>query len=125
MSEKWHRRGYAGGGLVKKYPEMRETNYAGYSQRTMLNIWDADATLVYYPTDGKMSPGTELTIKEAKRLKKPCFVMRSDDDIEKFINFLHENFDEDIELNVAGPRESSMPGVHQKTKNMLQKVLTT
>ncbi|MDR2524198.1 MAG: putative molybdenum carrier protein [Candidatus Nomurabacteria bacterium] len=107
-------------GLLVKYPELRETNYSGYSQRTVLNVWDADATLIFYPVDGELSPGTELTVTAAKKLKKPYFIMRHEKEMTKLVDWLNEKFaDREIELNIAGPRASSIPDIYDRTRKLL------
>jgi hypothetical protein len=111
-------------GVAGKYPELRETNYPGHSQRTVLNIWDADATLIFCLQSGELSPGTKLTIKIAKKIKKPFYILRGGgSEIIKFIEWLNQNFDDEIELNVAGPRESSQPGVYKKARKIIVQLL--
>jgi hypothetical protein len=110
-------------GLLAKYPELRETNYSGYSQRTVLNIWDADATLIFCLQDGELSPGTKLTIDAAKKLKKPYYILRSETELSEFIKWLKQKFTGEIELNVAGPRESSQPGVYKIARKIIVQLL--
>jgi hypothetical protein len=112
-----------GGGITQQYPELRQTNYPGYSQRTVLNIWDADATIIISPGDGKVSPGTQLTIDEAKRQKKPYYLLR-DENVMEVLKWLNKNFKGDIEINFAGPRASSSPGVYEVAKRIVKKIIS-
>ena len=91
---------------------------ANYAVRTRQNVKDSDGTLILF--EDTMSRGTELTAKCASQLKRPLIsidvidLLDWDDDhfaaeIKKVISWLEiENVNV---LNVAGPRESSSPGI--------------
>lgn len=110
------------GQIPKKYP-LREASAKSYSWRTELNVRDSDATLVI--SDGAIGNGTELTIKMAVSMQKPMMIIdldKKDDYLEeKFNNWLAENNVET--LNIAGPRESSNPGIYEKAYQLLKQLL--
>jgi hypothetical protein len=89
--------------------ELKETPEAAYPQRTEWNVRDADATLVV--THGQPTGGTALTIHLAIQLGKPCRVVdlaRSDAPapIRRWVRLHQVGI-----LNIAGPRESTFPGI--------------
>lgn len=103
---------------------LEETTTADYSQRTMWNIRDSDATLIILP-DGKtkISDGTILTINEVKKQSKPFLITNLSDplpanEIIKWI-FTHKiNI-----LNIAGPRESQFNGIYEHSRHYLETIL--
>jgi hypothetical protein len=104
------------GAIAKKY-HLIETKSKNIAQRTKKNIKTSDATLVFVPQlPLEITDGTKLTIKYAQALLKPLFIV----DLanckkinEEFYSWLKKN---NISiLNVAGPRESSVEGIYQKT----------
>jgi hypothetical protein len=110
------------GKIPDKYP-LKEAAAKSYSWRTELNVRDSDASLVI--SSGEIGNGTELTIKLAVSMQKPLMLIdldRKDDFLEeKFNNWLAEN---NVEiLNIAGPRESSNPGIYIKAFLLLQELL--
>lgn len=107
------------GPLPKKYP-LVETPSAAYPQRTEWNVRDSDGTLIL--SQGKPDKGTALTISTARKLRKPCLIL----DIEKpaaeqVTKWVRDN---GIRvLNIAGPRESSKPGIYVRSREMLAAIL--
>jgi len=105
------------GPLPMRYP-LTETPLAIYSQRTMWNVRDSDATLIL--TENRTSsPGTITTIEEARRLHKPylLFEMTHSPDMTNVQEWLQNGRMET--LNVAGPRESESPGIYRKACNVI------
>ncbi len=101
-----------------------ETESADYSERTKLNIRDADATLIILPEQiDKISDGTILTINEVKE-KQKLFLLDNiiEADLEnKILCWLNRyGF---TTVNIAGPRESQSPNIYRETYNLLVKVL--
>jgi hypothetical protein len=98
-----------------------ETPKKEYVQRTEWNVRDSDATLII--TAGKPTGGTAYTIEIAKYIKKPCYVVdpsqpEATGDVREWIGR------EDVKvLNVAGPRESTLPGSYEGAKRLLLDVL--
>ena len=107
------------GRIHKRYP-LRETDNTDYRIRTKANVQDSDGTLILYID--KLGNGTALTKQIAKRLKKPCLVINLDkafvEKIEKLHSWLTSNKVET--LNIAGPRESSNPGIYSATLRFLE-----
>lgn len=110
------------GSIPDKY-RMVETDSDDYSVRTKLNIKDSDGTLILIPYDpDKATGGTLQTINVAKEIDKPCFVL----DLSK--ELCRDAFSDVMEwveknnirkLNIAGPRESQAPGIHQRASEYL------
>jgi hypothetical protein len=108
------------GVIPERYP-LRETPWSGYPQRTEWNVRDSDGTLIL--TNGEPDRGTALTRELAERLKKPHLVIDLDqhpDVSEARTWLLRENI---AVLNVAGPRESSCPGIGVQAARFLREML--
>ena len=110
-------------GLIPgRYPV---TEIAGndYNQRTLKNVQDSDGTLIIIQGDLK-EKGTELTKTFCEQYGKPFLVL----DIKQAMKAgsLKKEFTNWIKLsgirilNVAGNRESSSPGIHAETKELLR-----
>lgn len=108
------------GPIDPKYP-LEELTSSDYSVRTRKNVAEADGTLILHLNT--LSGGTALTKRYAEELGKPYLVIdlnkgRSRDAfawIEK----------ERIEvLNVAGPRESTNPGIYHRAAAFLHELLS-
>ena len=98
------------GPLAARYP-MTECESAGYPARTELNVLHSDATLIL--CDGAPSGGTKLTAELCRRHGKPCRVVQAKplkDAVSAVKEFLKEAGPR--VLNVAGPRESTRPGIY-------------
>ncbi len=96
------------GPLSRIYP-MRETAARSYATRTRLNVRDSDATLIL--CRGRPSGGTALTVDFAERLAKPVRIVDLDapEPVADSRAWIAETGVR--VLNVAGPRESSSPGI--------------
>ena len=104
-------------GLLPDYPFLRETDSRDPAYRTRLNVRDSDATLIVDPVPGRSSPGTDLTLAAACEYGRPVF--ESDgQDAEAVIRWLM-SIEGDIQLNVAGPRESEVPGTYAAVCSLL------
>lgn len=103
---------------------MRETSGAGYPERTRLNVRDSDATLIL--TRGGPAGGTAFTITCARRMGRPCLpVDLASANLEQACTAVRdwlEEFDVRV-LNVAGPRESSAPGIAAEAAAFLRCLL--
>jgi hypothetical protein len=108
------------GSLPERYP-LRETASADYPTRTALNVRDSDGTLIL--TRGEPDRGTALTARLAERYGKPCLAL----------DLTHQPDPQEVRawaaahgvrvLNVAGPRESSQPGIYEEAKAFLSALL--
>jgi hypothetical protein len=91
------------------YP-VQELKVGGFTERTLQNVKDSNGTVIIYP--GKLSGGTEQTVRFCQELKRPHQLVDaskvSAEDAAKLIaDFVCKN-KVDI-LNVAGPRQSEWP----------------
>lgn len=109
------------GRVPHRYP-VRETQSRSYAQRTLRNVKDSDATLIL--TRGAPTGGTALTLRNAEELRRPCLVvdLTTDASPSTVQAWLRER--RVRVLNVAGPRESSAPGIYGEAAQFLRAVLT-
>jgi len=100
---------------------LSETDSPEYPVRTERNVLDSDATLILYC--GRLSGGTELTLRLAEKHEKPCLVVDLDDppDFDAARRWLAETGPGT--LNVAGPRESQSPGIAARAIQFLNELL--
>ncbi len=108
------------GPLDKRYP-LGETTLRRYGQRTDWNVRDSDGTLILFRTG--MDGGTRLTWERARNRGRPCRRVDLDLDpgtepVRRWIRRHRIQI-----LNVAGPRESSSPGVYGRAKAFLVRLL--
>jgi hypothetical protein len=112
------------GMLPAKYGRMVELSDAGYPARTRKNVRDADATLIF--TLGKVDRGTSLTLSLAERLGKPCLhidlLHTTEQEATGMARTWLEKFRPQV-LNIAGSRESTSGGIHDRVYSLLMKVL--
>lgn len=120
------------GEIPEKYKKLEEisfnrpyTEMENYEARTIKNATIADGTLILvpcYPLPNTIQDGTKLTIHAA--LDKSLIINLSDEqqsNIERIVKWVKEK---NIKvLNIGGPRESSSPGIYQKSLDFLRKVL--
>ncbi len=108
------------GPIPPQYP-LQETTSADYRVRTEKNVTDSDGTLIL--THGPVTGGTAYTVKLARKHKKPYLIvdLALPSDPKPALAWLLQN---EIEtLNVAGPRESKVPGVHDLAVEFLRETL--
>ena len=108
------------GRVPERYP-MREARRSSYGERTRLNVRDSDGTLIL--AVGEPTGGTALTAAFARQLGKPCLLidMEATPDPSMISDWLGRH---GIRvLNVAGPRESTCPGIHGQAKALLSALL--
>jgi len=98
--------------------ELTETDSPEYWVRTKQNVLDSDATLILYR--GRVSGGTELTLRLARQHARPYLVVDMDDppSRDEFHAWMESNA-VDV-LNVAGPRESQNPEIAAAAEWFLQ-----
>ena len=105
-------------GLLLAYPGLTEVPATDRDVRTRWNVRDSHATLVVRQA-GTASPGTDLTVATAVELGRPHLVSTDADEVVDWLRELGRL----LTLNVAGPRESEQPGVHDATRRLLGEVL--
>jgi Circularly permutated YpsA SLOG family len=108
------------GKIPGHYP-LQEASSSEYPVRTQLNVEDSDGTLIL--SWGSPAGGTALTIKLARRLKKPYLLidLSQGADPQKVREWVKDNRVE--VLNVAGPREGEAPGIHDRALSFLRQFL--
>lgn len=108
------------GRISEIYP-LKETSTTDYSQRTRKNVHDSHGTLII--NFGRNDNGTSLTVDICKELSKPVFDINLKDKSYQpghLIKWLNNN---NIRtLNIAGPRESSSPGIYKSTLHFLEQL---
>lgn len=107
-------------GLLGPYPELAETPSGNYAERTEWNVRDSDGTLVLKLAEHPLTRGTAMTVDLAHRIGRPVVVLdpgsaRADEEALAFI----EGLGPEPVLNVAGPRESGMPGIYAESFEFL------
>lgn len=107
-------------GVLALFPELRETPASEPRVRTEWNVRDSHATLVLLHGDVE-SPGTEVTIGAVRDLGRP-HVVADVRDVATVRTWL-EGLPVGVVLNVAGPRESEAPGIHDHTLALLAAAL--
>ena len=133
-------------GLLRRYPRLRETPSDDSRQRTAWNVRDADATLILLPRGmNERSPGTEFTVTCAQLLFEcplleihlPLDAPAGADEVECARTWIGEaeldhappsrRFQSaeggELELNVAGPRQSQAPGIYTAAYAFLERLL--
>ncbi len=124
--------GFEAGGWVPKgrraedgsSPErylVRETPSRDYEQRTEWNVRDTDATLVL--ATGRLEGGTATTVELAHHMEKPVFVvdLLQPRNLSSILYWLE--YEKVSALNVAGPRESKVPGIRAMAMEFLKDLL--
>jgi hypothetical protein len=115
-----HGRRAEDGRIPERYP-LRETDSRSYPERTTLNVASADATLVL--TRGTPRGGTALTVRLARRASRPLLVVDLDREPAELVVQSWLRAQEVRSLNVAGPRESDNPGIHDQAAAFLRAAL--
>jgi predicted Rossmann fold nucleotide-binding protein DprA/Smf involved in DNA uptake len=108
------------GRIPHHYP-LQEASSPDYPLRTRLNVEDSDGTLVV--TLGPPKGGTALTLKLAKKLGKPFFLvdLAGRTDPAEVRQWIQKN--QIRILNVAGPREGESVGIADKASIFIREVL--
>jgi hypothetical protein len=110
-------------GRIPKTYKLKTTSSANYAIRTEQNVIDSDGTCLLYR--GQTVGGTDLTRRLAIKHRRPLLGIDlsclAPSNFEEFANWVLTN---GIQiLNVAGPRESSCPGIAQQTERFLLQAL--
>lgn len=101
---------------------LRQTESADYPVRTERNVLDSDGTLILYR--GRLVGGTALTHRLTRRHGKPCCLV----DLARHVRFARVRqwlARHAIRvLNVAGPRESTAPGIGRAASAFLEAIFS-
>lgn len=109
-------------GLLAAYPELKEGFTDGYVERTAWNVRDSHATLIIAPAGIEPESGTEMTVQFAERYGRPCKIVRGMDEFAEARIWIGQvGFG--ITLNIAGPRESKVPGTRLIAKEFVGELL--
>ncbi|MGB7325247.1 MAG: putative molybdenum carrier protein [Rubripirellula sp.] len=108
-------------GTVPAKYQLTEYSSSKYAARTAQNVIDSDATLILF--ERKLNGGTLLTARLCKRHKRPCFLIQMDvEGAQGAIAWLAEL--RPATLNIAGPRESTSPGIAGRARPILLEMLS-
>jgi hypothetical protein len=108
------------GPLPPRYP-LRETPSRSYPERTEWNVRDSDGTLVLHR--GSLRGGTALAVRLARAQGRPALTvdLSAAPRVEPVREWIAR--ERIVRLNVAGPRESQQPGIHDQAVEFLRQVL--
>lgn len=112
------------GRIPARYPNLRETATAEWSERTEANVRDADGTLIL--SRGPLTGGSRHTAGVAARTGRPHLHVdlaeSSEDAAVDAVRSWMEAEDVSV-LNVAGPRASKDPGIYELALSLLYRAL--
>lgn len=112
-------------GRIPDQYRLTETASADYAERTEKNVVDSDGTLLV--TRGPATGGSALTARLNRRHHRPLLHidLEEDGDLAGRAAAIREWLAaHSIQiLNVAGPRESSSPGIAHEVRNLLLEAL--
>lgn len=111
------------GRIPDRYPGLRETASADWSERTEANVRDSDGTLII--SRGPLSGGSKYTREVAERRGRPCLHL----DLARSRSAALDAARDWIAtnrirvLNVAGPRASKDPELYDLAAELLRALL--
>jgi len=108
------------GPLSPAYP-LRETETPEYAERTLRNVQDSDATLIL--CIGAPVGGTAATLGFTRKVNKPHLLLdlAEQPPARQVLDWIQEH--RVGVLNVAGPRESTSPGVYHLARDFMRTLL--
>lgn len=100
--------------------QLRESHSRKYWVRTEQNVIDSDGTLILFR--GELSGGTAFTYRMTVKHRRPCLRIDLAQPVDpaQARHWLHEH--DIVCLNVAGPRQSTAPGIDQQARKFLDSV---
>lgn len=113
-------------GVLARYPLLTATPSKDPARRTRWNVRDSDRTLILHDARGlAASRGTALTLRLAEQYGKPHLVVDVEqvDAADRIAAWLADAKGA-IVLNIAGPRESSAPGIYEKARAALERAMS-
>jgi hypothetical protein len=110
-------------GVISIHYKLEETESARYYVRTELNVKDADGTLILFRRH--ITSGTALTRRCAEHYRKPLLCIDLGRPAETHRDAIRDWLMQHqiATLNVAGPRESTSPGIAAEVRMFLLQVL--
>ena len=109
-------------GPIADVYHLTETPSPDYAVRTEQNVVDSDATLIL--CRGELTGGTQLTYQFARQHDKPVLSLDlgSEPDLADVAAWLAEH--NVTVLNIAGPRESTCPGIGAAAEEFVQQLFS-
>lgn len=108
------------GTLDSRYP-LKETSSSHYEVRIEANVIGADGTLIL--TEGKPAGGTAYSMQMAIKHRKPYLTVELRQKAKPAVVREWARSRRIHILNVAGPRESKIPGIYAKAKLFLEAII--
>jgi hypothetical protein len=114
------------GRIAERY-QLTETAEPEYIVRTEANVRDSDATIVL--TFGEATGGSAATIRLARRYGRPVLAvdieLLDDDTAAKSVRdwLAGQELSARVTLNVAGSRESTNPGLAERVRQIVLRLL--
>ena len=111
-------------GIIPDYYPLTVLESSGYRKRTKQNVQDSDATVIIYLDYIFPNGGTELTLLECIKQRKPYLLIDGNEfSIERAAKRIYSFYEKNniLILNIAGPKGSNLPQAHHYT----QQVITT
>ena len=110
-------------GTIDARFQLTPTDSAAYHVRTEKNVVESSGTLIVHR--GPLVGGTALTEKFALRHQRPCQLIDLSQPqppvrVETIRSWLRKHRIE--VLNIAGPRESSQPGIQEETRQLVHDI---
>lgn len=108
------------GRLSPIYP-LQETDSPDYAVRTEWNVRDSDGTLIL--SRGPLTGGTAYTLACTRKHGRPCLIidLNTTPTTTPVHTWLREHAI--TTLNIAGPRESTSPGIHTLASSLIESLL--
>ena len=109
-------------GIIPEIYPLKVLEGSGYRKRTKQNVLDSDATLIIYFDFIYPQGGTEQTLLECIKAKKPYLLIDGNEisverAADKIIHFVRRH--KILRLNVAGPKANFVPQAHNYAKETL------
>jgi hypothetical protein len=107
-------------GFIPVRYRLRQTESPNYAVRTERNVIDSDGTLLLYRA--QLTGGTELTWRFTRIHRRPCYLLRLEQawDLAQVSEWWQEQ--RIRTLNIAGPRESTSPGIGEAARQFLREL---
>jgi putative molybdenum carrier protein len=109
------------GPIDPRYP-LKETSSPNYPLRTEKNLREADGTLIL--TKGPVTGGTAFTVRLAIEYKILHLIIDLEHKTDPLIVREWGEKNKIKILNVAGPKESEVPGIHDKAVDFLKLIFS-